>query len=142
MRSDPPDAQDSAWRAEIVSLEYDANQAFLERDLERLDQLFSDELVVNSPINMVHDKKKLLELLGKGIIGHVSSTIQHELIRKDGDVIIVMGSDAVRNAPSEPMLRRRFTNIWRKECGGWKLYVRHANVIGADTAPKPPRPAA
>jgi hypothetical protein len=71
--------QHSSWQSEIASVEHDANRAFLDRDLARLDELFSDDLVVNSPINLINDKKKILELLGKGIIGHVSSTIHHEL---------------------------------------------------------------
>jgi hypothetical protein len=25
--------------------------------------------------------------------------------------------------------RRRFTNIWKKEGGTWRLFARHANVI-------------
>jgi hypothetical protein len=26
-------------------------------------------------------------------------------------------------------VKRRFTNIWKKEAGTWRLYWRHANVI-------------
>jgi ketosteroid isomerase-like protein len=117
------------WQAEIASLEDDANEAFLSRDLERLDELFSDELLVNSPVNRINDKKTLLQLLGTGVIGHVSTTIRHELIRRAGDLVIVMGSDEVKNSPTEPMLRRRFTNVWRREGDRWRLYIRHANVI-------------
>jgi len=114
--------QHSNWQSEIASVEHDANRAFLDRDLARLDELFSDDLVVNSPINLINDKKKILELLGKGIIGHVSSTIHHELIRRDRDLVIVMGADAVKNSPTGPTLRRRFTNVWRNEGGRWRLY--------------------
>ncbi|HEY1290024.1 MAG TPA: nuclear transport factor 2 family protein [Burkholderiales bacterium] len=121
--------RDGSWQAEIVAIEERTNAAFVNRDLEQLEHLFSDELVVNSPINLVNDKKKLLELLGSGAIGHVSSTIRHELIRRDGDLVVVMGSDAVQDSPSEPVLQRRFTNIWRREGDRWRLYIRHANVI-------------
>jgi len=79
---------DSSWQAEIVAVEERANAAFLNRDLEQLEHLFSEELPVNSPINRVNDKKKLFELLGSGVIGHVSSTIRPELIRRDGDLVI------------------------------------------------------
>ena len=126
--------QDSDWQAAIASLEDDANRAFLARDLARLDELFSDELIVNSPINSINDKKTILHLLGTGVIGHVSSTIRHELMRRDGDLVIVMGSDTVKNAPTEPVLQRRFTNVWRNEAGRWRLYIRHANVIAETTA--------
>jgi ketosteroid isomerase-like protein len=85
--------------------------------------------VVNSPINVVNDKRKILDLLGSGVIGHVSSTIEHELVRRDGDFVVVMGADAVRNTDAEPMLRRRFTNVWRREGDRWRLYVRHANIV-------------
>jgi ketosteroid isomerase-like protein len=132
--------QHDDWQAEIASLEEDANQAFLERDLERLGAIFSDELVVNSPINLINDKNQILELLGTGVIGHVSSTIRHELMRRDGDLVIVMGSDAVQNSTTGPMLQRRFTNVWRKEGDRWRLFIRHANVI-ADLTKDPRRRA-
>ena len=119
----------SDWQSDITRVEENANAAFLARDLQRLDELFSDDLVVNSPINRVHDKRKILELLGSRAIGHVSSTYEHELIRRDGDLVIVMGADAVRNRESEPIVRRRFTNVWRREGDRWRLYLRHATVI-------------
>lgn len=127
--------QEADWRAEIAAVEEEANEAFLRRDLEKLDQLFSDDLVVNSPINRINDKKKLFELLGSGVIGHVSSTFEHELIRRDGELVLVMGSDRVKNSATEPTLHRRFTNIWRKEDGRWRLYIRHANVIAGMAGP-------
>jgi len=122
-------AEGADWKTDITAVEQLANTAFLERDLEQLDHLFSDELLVNSPINRINDKKKLLELLGTGVIGHVSSELRHELMRRDGDLVIVMGADEVKSSPSEPTLHRRFTNVWRKEGDRWRLYIRHANVI-------------
>lgn len=121
--------QNADWQSEIVAVEEAANTAFLSRDVAQLDELFSDELLVNSPINIVNNKPKLLDLLVRGVIGHVSSSFKHELVRRDGDLVIVMGSDMVKNTPGEPTLRRRFTNIWRKEGDRWRLYIRHANVI-------------
>jgi ketosteroid isomerase-like protein len=128
------------WRSEIAAVEQDANDAFLHRDIERLDRLFSDDLLVNSPVNVVSDKRKVLDLLGRGVIGHVSSTIHHEVVRRDGDLVIVMGRDAVKNDADQPVLQRRFTNIWRREGDRWRLYIRHANVI-ADIVADKTRPA-
>ena len=133
MHQQPPDAPE--WRGEILAAEEEAKDAFLRRDVDLLDELFSDDLLVNSPINRINDKRTLLQLLASGTIGHVASTIQHELIRREGDLVIVMGSDAVKNSPSDPILRRRFTNVWRKETGRWRLYIRHANVIASQEVP-------
>jgi ketosteroid isomerase-like protein len=127
MQAQPDTAPD--WRREIDALEAEANRAFLERDLPRLEQIFSDDLVVNSPINRVNDKRTVLDLLGRGIIGHVSSVLRHELVRRDGDLVIVMGADTVRNKPDEPAIDRRFTNVWRRENDRWRLYIRQLTVI-------------
>jgi ketosteroid isomerase-like protein len=123
-------ASDGDWRAEITALEHEANQAFLDHNVDRLEQLFSDDLVVNSPINRVNDKQKVLELLRNRVIGHVSCRLQPELIRRDGNLIVVMGSDVVQNTPAEPTLLRRVTNVWRNEEQGWRLYIRHATIVG------------
>ena len=121
--------EQDAWRDEIAAIEQEANEAFLRRDLSRLDELFSDALLVNSPFNRVTDKRKVLELLGGGVIGHVSSSYEHEIIRKDGDLVIVMGSDTVRDTESAPLIHRRITNIWRRESGTWRLYLRQATIL-------------
>jgi hypothetical protein len=40
----------------------------------------------------------------------------------------------ITDAPSAGLvagktIKRRFTNIWKKEDGTWRLFARHANVI-------------
>ena len=55
----------------------------------------------------------------------------------DGDFAIIMGSETlvpVSSAPAAGLTAgrkvvRRFTNVWKREAGAWRLYWRHANVI-------------
>jgi ketosteroid isomerase-like protein len=68
----------------------------------------------------------------------VSTTLQHELMRRDGELAVVMGSDEVRNVADGPLLRRRFTNVWRREGDRWRLFIRHATVIADHADPRPP----
>jgi len=56
---------------------------------------------------------------------------EHELIRRDGTRVIVMVSEVVKDSPSDPMVRRRCTNIPPKRLGWRQLNCGHANVIGA-----------
>jgi hypothetical protein len=46
---------------------------------------------------------------------------------------IVMGFETVvpvsPGAAAPPSIPRRFTNIWKKEGGTWRMIARHANVI-------------
>ena len=121
---------DSDWKNEIERLQSEGVAAFLARDLERLGRMFADELIVNSPLNRVTDKRQVLDLLGRGVIGH-SSYVEHvEAIRRQGDLVTVMGSDVITDRREEKPVRRRFTNVWRARGGRWELIIRHATVVG------------
>jgi hypothetical protein len=62
---------------------------------------------------------------------------QVEFVRVDGAFLFIMGLETlipITDAPSAGLvagktIKRRFTNIWKKEDGTWRLFARHANVI-------------
>jgi hypothetical protein len=118
-----------AWEHAIRGLEAEGRQAFLERDLDRLEQLWSDRLLVNSPLNTVNSKRKVLELLGAGVIAHATYDTEIEHVQRYGDVVVVMGSETVTHSTAAGAVRRRFTDLWQMEGGTWKMIARHANVI-------------
>jgi ketosteroid isomerase-like protein len=113
--------------------------AALNRDIPALEQLWSDQLTINAPNNRVVSGRQanLDTFVRGGIINFSSFERSIEFIRIDGDFAAIMGLETVKpvsDAPSAGLVagqvvRRRFTNIWRKEAGTWRLYWRHANVI-------------
>ena len=117
------------WEKEIRALEEEGCRAFVAGDCGRLEVLWSDDLIVNSPINRVHDKQRVFDLLRAGTIAHSSLRSEIELIQRHGDLVVVMGSERVTNAPDGPVIPRRFTNVWRAEDGSWRLLFRHANIV-------------
>jgi len=114
--------------AAAIELEREHARAFLERDIAQLEDLWSDQLVVNSPMNRVLEKRKVLELLGAGIIAHHTYDVEIELVRETEDTLVVMGSDRVTMEPDSPLVRRRFTNVWRRENGRWRMFARQASL--------------
>jgi len=50
-----------------------------------------------------------------------------------GDTVIVMGREIVVPKGNSPdagqTINRRYTNIWMKRSGKWRLVARHASVI-------------
>ncbi|HEV7427494.1 MAG TPA: nuclear transport factor 2 family protein [Thermoanaerobaculia bacterium] len=120
---------DESWQDEIKRLEEECRIAFLGQDLERLRQLWSENLAVNSPINRVHDRSQVLDLLEKGIIRHVSLDQHIERMERYADVAVVMGHDVVKNAPEGPAITRRFTNVWSATNGSWQLIARQATHV-------------
>jgi ketosteroid isomerase-like protein len=113
--------------------------AALNRDIPALEQLWSDQLTINAPNNRVVSGRQanLDTFVRGGIINFSYFERSIEFIRIDGDFAAIMGLETVKpvsDAPSAGLVagqvvRRRFTNIWRKEAGTWRLYWRHANVI-------------
>ena len=106
----------------------------LKRDRTALERLWSDQFTVNAPSNqVVIGRHAVLDLVQQGIIHYSSFQRTIEFIRVSGDLGIVMGAETVHPIGKEPLagetVQRRFTNIWRKEAGTWRMIARHAHVI-------------
>lgn len=123
----------------VRSLDDQERAAALKRDVAALERLWSDQFTVNAPNNqVVIGKAAVLDtFVHAGVINFSSFERQIEFVRVDGGFAIIMGLETVRpisDAPSAGLVagqavRRRFTNIWKKEAGTWRLFARHANVI-------------
>jgi hypothetical protein len=117
------------WQQEIRSLEERGRVAFLAADITTLDAMWDNRLLVNSPLNLVNDKARVLELLGSGRIRHTMDEVEIEHIARYGDVVVVMGHDTVDGPPANALTHRRFTNVWQLQNGTWQMIARHAQVI-------------
>jgi hypothetical protein len=94
---------------------------------------------VNAPNNqvVVGRQRNLDTFVRGGIINFSTFDRAIEFARVDGEFAVLMGLETVvprTDAPSAGLVagqavRRRFTNIWKKEGDTWRLYWRHANVI-------------
>ncbi len=103
--------------------------------------LWSENFTVNAPNNQVVDGKRAVmdTFIKAGIINFSSREREVELMRVHGDFAVIMGAETlapIADAPPAGLTAgrkvvRRFTNIWKKEAGEWRLYWRHANVIAS-----------
>jgi ketosteroid isomerase-like protein len=117
------------WEEDVRAREEENRAAFLAADLAVLDGLWTDDFLVNSPLNFVNDKPRTLALLEAGRIRHSSFTVEIEHMARHGDVVVVMGRDRVTDPPDGTISHRRFTNLWRLDGGRWRCFARHANVV-------------
>jgi ketosteroid isomerase-like protein len=121
------------WEAQIQAAEEKHRAAFLARDLPALEAMFSDEFVVNSPLNTIVGKSQLLSMVRNGALTLSEFTQAIEATRRFGDVVFVMGADTVVYAAPSPLAgkthRRRFTDVWRLEGGNWKFIARQATLL-------------
>lgn len=125
----------------VRALDDQERLAALQRDAVALARLWSDEFTVNAPNNaVVVGKRAVLDtFVSSGVIDFASFDRQYEFVRVDGGFAFVMGLESLvpnTDAPGAGLkaghpVRRRFTNVWKKEKDTWRLFARHANVVGA-----------
>lgn len=98
--------------------------------------------IVNAPSNQIFpNRRAVLDWFRKGMTTRSSYERSIEQVRVDGDIVILMGAETLTPIGKAPQagqtVRRRFTNIWKKEGDTWRLWARHANLILAPAAAKP-----
>lgn len=129
--------EDSGTEEQTVrSLDDQERVAVLKQDQPALERLWSDQFTVNAPSNrVVIGKRAVLALVQRGALQRSSFERKIEFIHVDGGFCIIMGAETVQPIGDAPLagqtVQRRFTNIWRKEAGTWRMIARHANVIGS-----------
>jgi ketosteroid isomerase-like protein len=126
-------AQVPAPEAEIRRSEQIEVRAVLTRDATTLRTLWDKDLVVNNPDNRVVTAKT--DPFDRPVMhkARTAFTRTVEKVTLRGDFAFSMGSETVvpgRHLPrAGQTVVRRYTNIWMRQSGGWKLVARHANVV-------------
>ena len=126
-------SQDKNVESEIRTLEQSEVKAVLEKDSAMLLKLWDADFVVNAPSNKVVFSGKTA--LDRPVLAQarVSFTREVEHVIVKDDVVFSMGNETVvpksGENTSDQTIKRRYTNIWMKKDGTWKLVTRHANVI-------------
>lgn len=120
--------------AEIRVLEDKEHKAMLKQDATTLQQVWALDFMVNAPFNRVTlGSKEVIDLVKNGVIRYSSFTRNIEQFMVKKDMVITMGSEEVVPVGDIPnagkTIKRRYTNIWTKQNGAWKLTARHANEI-------------
>ena len=123
----------------IRQFEDQERRGVLEQDTAALERLWDPEFMVNSPMNTVSlDRATVLGLVQAGRLRYASFERRIEHVRVLGDLALVMGAETVQPAAEPPTapVQRRFTHVWRRADGTWRLVARHANNVVPRTTPK------
>ncbi|MEJ7560891.1 MAG: nuclear transport factor 2 family protein [Pedobacter sp.] len=126
-------AQASKTEIEIRRLEKAQCDAIVQHDSVALYKLWADDFTVNSPTNDVVKLEAAKYAIRNGFIDYslFESNLEDIMIFKD--MVITMGSETIKPIRNAPMagqtVNRRYTQVWMKRKGEWKLIARHANII-------------
>ena len=124
----------SKAETEIRNLEESERNAMLKHDTVSMKKMWAKDFTVNAPFNRVLlNRQELMDMVNKGAIQFTSFSRNIEQVVVKKNIAVTMGSEEVvftGNVPDAGQtIKRRFTNIWVKQNGIWKLTFRHANNL-------------
>jgi len=124
----------SKAETEIRNLEETERNAMLKHDTVSLKKMWAEDFTVNAPFNRVLlNRQELMDMVNKGTIQFTSFTRNIEQVVIKKDIAVTMGSEEVvftgNTLEAGQTIKRRFTNIWVRQNGIWKLTFRHANNL-------------
>ena len=125
-------AQTSQVELKIRNLEAKEVKALLQQDTATLKTLWAPDYMVNAPFNKI--------VLGHQLDSVKADSRHYALFKREVEQVLVkenvaisMGNETIEFIGNNPdagkITKRRYTNIWLKKNGAWKLNARHANKI-------------
>ena len=123
--------------AEAMAARQQLDAAFAAQDVDAVSALFAKDLVVNTPANRVGRREQVLAFFNAGRMNYESADETIEAVDVRGDHVVIMGEEVVKPrdtaANAGKTVRRRFTDVWRKESGGrWRLTIRQATITSVE----------
>jgi hypothetical protein len=135
-------AQDVPWAddpavQEVLAQRQRGIEAMMKGKTSAETERYSTTFVANTPGNAVVPGTEMLKLFAAGSVRYdsVEQTIEYagshgpDMVVLMGEEIVVPGTGAA-NAGNR--IRRRFTDVFRRENGEWRHDLRHANVVSID----------
>jgi ketosteroid isomerase-like protein len=114
---------------EVKKLDIEHANAVLRGDLAAMDKYWTEDFIVNNPFNEIDHADRIRD----GRVTYASFIRESEAIKVHGNTVIVMGKEIVVPKGNSPQagktINRRYTNVWMKRDGQWRLIARHASVI-------------
>jgi ketosteroid isomerase-like protein len=117
---------------EIKILEDQEVRAVLAHDVAALERIWDKAYVVHNPEGRIVPAGGSVR--DRPVFQNTRASFVREVesIIVNGDVAFSMGREivtSVRSANTEEVIKRRYTNVWMRKEGTWKLVARHANKI-------------
>ena len=110
-------------------------EAILKGDTIQLSNLVSRKIVVQNPENAFVGFRQIIDRIKTGKIDYSLFERRIDTVAFMNGIAVVMGLETLipkgstQNAGKT--IQRRFTNVWTKEHGDWKLTARQATIVSA-----------
>lgn len=127
------DAAKDARIAAVLAAVDTLDAGLVADDRAAFDAAMANDLIVNNPQNRMSERAATVASNAAGRISYTAydRRIEHASIR--ADMVLLMGEERVVPKPPNPMagklVVRRFTDLWKRENGRWRVSARQATII-------------
>ena len=106
-------------------------RAELERDVAALDRIIHDDFQGVDPTGAPLTKEQVVETYGSGLFVLQTLVVEEQNIRACGDTGVVTASSTMRGRTPEGEFeqRYRFTDVYTRVDGEWKLFASHVTPL-------------
>ncbi len=128
-------AQDSDKQTNVAQavrlLESERVQALLRGDSAFIESNYEDDYITTGANGLVRNKAEVIADLKAGSIRYESMTHTNVKIRFYGNTVVVTGLDSVKAVDKGQDIsgQRRFTRVWVKQRGRWRLVSNQTTRI-------------
>lgn len=125
-------ASASSAEDELRRIDLDHSRSAQAADAQAVAALTHPSYTAHLPNGQLADRALLLTIVGNGSLARERHQRVHERVFIAGDTGIVIGIDRLEEPP--PLARqgertRRYTNVYVREDGNWRLLARHFNFL-------------
>jgi uncharacterized protein (TIGR02246 family) len=116
----------------IRDLEQKQARAAIAGDRVLLEKLFSPDFRMVNPVGGIANRKELFDLLLGGPAPYSSAVYETQHVRDLGDTVVTIGLETVvmgSGPQAGQTVKRRITQVWRRDKGEWRLEQRHATLV-------------
>ena len=124
-------ARNSGVEQTIRQLENQRVQALLRNDSTFIERNYADDYLTTSAAGLVRNRTQVAADLKSGTIKYESMTHDDVRLRVYGNSVIVTGLDSVKGVDKGQDItgQRRFTRVWVKQGGRWRLAANQTTRI-------------
>lgn len=142
--ADEPSSEDNPAVAAALTVQNQIVERMLAGDAEAVGELISKQFVASDPSNTIRARDDLVALVASGRLKYESVDLSIDFAGQVAeDLVVVMGTETTRQS-AVPVagelkdtalantLRRRFTDVYRREADGWRLLVKQSTIIAVE----------
>jgi hypothetical protein len=128
----------------VLAIQDQLHEFGIAGDAKAFGALISADFVASDPSNTIRHRDEIVALVSSGRLRYESIETSIDYARQIGDdLVVIIGTEStlqsavpadgdLESVATSHKLKRRFTNVYRKENGEWRLLIKQSTIIAIE----------